>query len=66
MLDFSTFIPFLIAMFSFIKNAISELEHVVWPTDAESKKYMTYTIGVIVIVAALLAVIGYALGGTLK
>ncbi len=53
-------------MFSFIKDAFSELEHVVWPTDTESKKYMTYTIGVIIVMASLLAVLWYALGGTLK
>jgi preprotein translocase SecE subunit len=52
-------------MFDFIKNALAELEHVVWPTESESKKYMIYTVGVIVVMAALLAVLGYALRGSL-
>jgi preprotein translocase SecE subunit len=52
-------------MSNFIKDALSELEHVVWPTSAESKKYMIYTIGVIITMAALLAVLGYALRGSL-
>jgi preprotein translocase SecE subunit len=52
-------------MSNFLKDAMSELEHVVWPTGAESKKYMIYTVGVIIIMAALLAVIGYALRGSL-
>lgn len=44
-------------MSNFIKNALSELEHVVWPTEAESKKYMIYTVGVIIIIASLLSVV---------
>jgi preprotein translocase SecE subunit len=48
-------------MLKFIKNAIAELEHVVWPTPNESKKYMIYTVGVILIMASLLAIIGYTL-----
>lgn len=46
-------------MFDFIKNALAELTHVVWPTRKESIKYMTYTIGTIVIVGIFLAVLGY-------
>ncbi len=52
-------------MSNFIKNALSELEHVVWPTEAESKKYMIYTVGVIIIIASLLSVVWYALRGSL-
>jgi preprotein translocase SecE subunit len=45
----------------FFKNAMSELEHVVWPTAQESKRYMLYTIMTIIIMGTLLAIIGYFL-----
>ena len=48
-------------MSNFIKESTEELEHVVWPTPAESKKYMLYTVGVIIVMASMLAVLGYAL-----
>ena len=48
-------------MSNFIKESTEELEHVVWPTQAESKKYMLYTVGVIIVMASMLAVLGYAL-----
>ena len=41
-------------MFKFFSEAKQELEHVVWPTTLETKKYMYYTVGVIVIMAILL------------
>jgi preprotein translocase SecE subunit len=46
-------------MFKFFRDAQSELEHVVWPTPNETKKYMVYNIIVIVIVTLLLMVLGY-------
>ena len=46
-------------MSNFITEASAELEHVVWPTQAENKKYMMYTIWVIVILGAFLAVLGF-------
>lgn len=46
-------------MFSFIKNAFGELDHVVWPTPKETKKYMYYTISVIVAMGVFLAVLGW-------
>jgi len=46
-------------MSNFITEATGELEHVVWPTPTENKKYMMYTIGVIVIIGAFLAVLGF-------
>ena len=52
-------------MSTFIKDALAELEHVVWPTETESKKYMTYTVGVIIVMATLLSVIGYIIRGGL-
>lgn len=48
-------------MSNFIKEASDELEHVVWPTPVENKKYMIYTIGVIVVLGIFLAVLGYAI-----
>lgn len=48
-------------MSNFIKESVEELEHVVWPTQAESKKYMYYTVGVIITIAAMLAVLGYVI-----
>lgn len=46
-------------MSNFITEASAELEHVVWPTPNENKKYMIYTIGVIVVLGIFLAVLGY-------
>jgi preprotein translocase SecE subunit len=54
-------------MSNFITDAQSELEHVVWPTPTESKKYMTYTIGVIVVIGIFLSILGYLINeGLLK
>lgn len=53
-------------MFKFIQEALTELEHVVWPTPNETKKYMTYTVGVIIILATLLAMLGYGIRYTLS
>jgi len=49
----------LLSMSNFIKEATTELEHVVWPTPAENQKYMVYTIGVIITVGIFLAILGY-------
>ena len=46
-------------MLKFLRDAQSELEHVVWPTPNETKKYMNYNVVVIVIVTVLLMVLGY-------
>ena len=48
-------------MSNFIKEASAELEHVVWPTPVENKKYMIYTIGVIVVIGIFLAVLGFVI-----
>lgn len=48
-------------MSNFIKEASAELEHVVWPTPVENKKYMIYTIGVIVVIGIFLAVLGFTI-----
>lgn len=44
-------------MFTFIKEALTELEHVVWPTPNETKKYMMYTISVIIVVGIFLSIL---------
>jgi preprotein translocase SecE subunit len=46
-------------MLKFIREASSELEHVVWPTPKENKKYMMYTIGVIVVIGLFLSILGF-------
>jgi preprotein translocase SecE subunit len=48
-------------MFKFIKDAMTEFEHVVWPTPNENKKYMVYTIGVIVVVSIFLSILWYGI-----
>lgn len=53
-------------MSNFIKDSAEELDHVVWPTNAESKKYMVYTVGTIIVLAIFLAIIGYVLQSGLK
>lgn len=53
-------------MFKFFSNAKQELEHVVWPTPNETKKYMYYTVGVIVIMTLLLSTAGYGLQTSLS
>ena len=53
-------------MSNFITEANTELEHVVWPTPAENKKYMIYTVGVIVVLAIFLAILGYGVTNGLK
>lgn len=53
-------------MSQFIKKSLEELEHVVWPTNVESKKYMIYTVGTIIVMATLLSVVGYIIQQWLK
>ena len=48
-------------MFKFFSEAKQELEHVVWPTQKETQKYMSYTVGVIVVMAIILVVLGYVM-----
>jgi preprotein translocase SecE subunit len=50
-------------MSNFLKESLEELDHVVWPTDIESRKYMIYTVGTIIVMATLLAIAGYLLSG---
>ncbi len=53
-------------MFKFIQTALTELEHVVWPTPNETKKYMVYTVGVIIVIALFLAILGYGIYASLS
>ncbi|MBS9784362.1 preprotein translocase subunit SecE [Candidatus Gracilibacteria bacterium] len=46
-------------MFNFIKESLRELEHVVWPTPKETRKYMNYNIGVIIALTLFLSVLGF-------
>lgn len=55
-----------LSMFSFFSKATEELEHVVWPTPKETKKYMYYTIAVIIIMAVALQIVGFSLQSTLS
>lgn len=48
-------------MIQFIKDAFTELEHIVWPTPTESKNYMIYTVGTIVVLGVFLAVMAFAI-----
>ncbi|MDD2745790.1 MAG: preprotein translocase subunit SecE [Candidatus Gracilibacteria bacterium] len=45
-------------MISFIKTAIQEIEHVVWPTVAETRKYFTIVTIMIAISATVLLAFG--------
>ena len=53
-------------MLKFIREASSELEHVVWPTPKENKKYMMYTIGVIVVIGLFLSILGFFISNWLS
>ncbi len=53
-------------MFQFLKDARAELEHVVWPTPNETKKYMNYNIVVIVVLTIFLMALGYATQSSLQ
>lgn len=45
-------------MISFIKAAIREIDHVVWPTDAETRKYFSIVTIMIVISTVILFTFG--------
>lgn len=57
---------FLFSMFTFFKEALQELEHVVWPTQKETRKYMNYNIGIIVTMAIFLMVLWFVFRSTLQ
>ena len=45
-------------MIKFLQDAKKELEHVVWPTRAETKKYFTVVVSMIAICTVVLFVFG--------
>lgn len=53
-------------MSNFLKDAQGELEHVVWPTNNETKRYMLYTVWTIVVMATILAVLGFGFQQSLR
>lgn len=53
-------------MLTFIRESFRELEHVVWPTQKESRTYMWYTVAIIVVMTVYLAAIGYVFQTALK
>jgi preprotein translocase SecE subunit len=48
-------------MFKFIRDALSEFEHVVWPTPTETRKYMYYNVATIVTLTIFLMTLGYVI-----
>lgn len=48
-------------MFKFIRDALSEFEHVVWPTPTETRKYMYYNVATIVALTIFLMTLGYVI-----
>ena len=51
---------------NFIKNALRELKHVVWPTREETKKYFVIVLSVLVAFGLFLFVFGSLFGNTLR
>ena len=48
-------------MFTFIKEAIQEIKHVVWPTQAETRKYFTIVTIMIASATVILSLVGLGL-----
>jgi preprotein translocase SecE subunit len=46
-------------MANFIKESLGELEHVVWPTPKETRKYMNFTVATIIVMTIVLSLVGY-------
>lgn len=53
-------------MIEFIRDSFRELEHVVWPSKSDSRKYMYYTVGIIVFMTLYLSLLGYMFRSTFK
>ncbi len=45
-------------MFKFLKESIKEFDHVVWPTQAETKKYFSFVGTFIAVFAIFLFIVG--------
>ncbi len=52
-------------MANFFTEAFQELEHIVWPTDKETRRYLTITVVIIVFMTTLLAILGYIFSNSL-
>jgi preprotein translocase SecE subunit len=50
-----------VCMIQFLKDAQKELEHVVWPTRAETKKYFTIVVAMISVCTVVLFLFGSSL-----
>jgi preprotein translocase SecE subunit len=48
-------------MFTFIREAIQEIKHVVWPTPAETRKYFTIVTVMIISATVILSIVGLGL-----
>jgi preprotein translocase SecE subunit len=48
-------------MFTFIREAIQEIKHVVWPTQAETRKYFTIVTAMIISATVILSLVGLGL-----
>jgi len=45
-------------MLKFLRESIKEFDHVVWPTRAETKKYLSIVLSIIVALTVILFVLG--------
>jgi len=52
-------------MKNFLAEAVKEFEHVSWPTNAETKKYFTVVVSMIVVLTVLLFIFSTALSAGL-
>ncbi len=52
-------------MIKFIKETLREIEHVVWPTKADTRKYFTIVTIMIVVATIVLSVVGLGLSRSL-
>lgn len=52
-------------MFKFLKESIKEFDHVVWPTNKETKKYFISVSSIIVVITLVLFAFGSFFGAVL-
>lgn len=52
-------------MLSFFRESVKEFDHVVWPTKAETTRYFTIVLSVIVSLAVFLFIVGSVLSTSL-
>lgn len=44
---------------TFIAESFQEMKHVVWPTPRESKRYLTFTVSIIIAMTLYLSLLGF-------